>query len=203
MYFQVESPKHKMLIDVTDEFGNDVPLGKIVKLLKSRGEKKAGKKQKAPSSSSVNAGNDDDVLGLVREINLNNQEDLEKSPKGKPKKHQTDTKDSNKKPLNFSSPKRKRSISKSRPHSAKGSKSSDERLLHTPNTERTTISLESKLKEKNRDDSTDTELLVSPSTKTPVSKGNKGAKKSHIDTLNSVPKVISCVSMVSLYQQKF
>ena len=83
-----------MLIDVTDEFGNEVPLGKIVKLLKSRGEKKAGKKQKTPSST-LNAGNDDDVLGLVREINLNNQEDLEKSPKGKPKKHQTDTKDSN------------------------------------------------------------------------------------------------------------
>ncbi|EER88261.2 hypothetical protein BDA96_10G149900 [Sorghum bicolor] len=185
---KVESPKQKMLIDVTDEFGNEVPLGKIVKLLKSRGEKKAGKKQKAPSSSSVNAGNDDDVLGLVREINLNNREDLEKSPKGKPKKHQTDTEDSNKKPLDFSSPKRKRSISKSRPHSAKGSRNSDERLLHTPNTERTSVSLETKLKEKNRDYSTDTELLVSPSTKTPVSKGNKGAKKSHIDTLNSVPK---------------
>lgn len=185
-----------MLIDVTDEFGNEVPLGKIVKLLKSRGEKKVGKKQKAPSSSSVNAENDDDVLGLVREINLNNQEDLEESQKGKPKKRQTDTKDSNKKPLDFSSPKRKRSISKSRPHSAKGSKNNDERLLHTPNTEMTKISLETKLKEKNRDDSTDTELLVSPSTKTPVSKGNKGAKKSHIDILSSVPKVISSISMI-------
>ncbi|AQL03154.1 binding [Zea mays] len=185
---KVESPKHKMLIDMTDEFGNEVPLGKIVKLLKLRGEKKAEKKQKAPSSSSVNAENDDDVLGLVREINLSNQEDLEELQKGKPKKRQTDTKNSNKKPLDFSSPKRKRSISKSRPHSAKGSKNSDDRLIHTPNTERTSISLETKLKEKNRDDSIDTELLVSPSIRTPVSKGNKGAKRSHIDILSSVPK---------------
>jgi sister-chromatid-cohesion protein PDS5 len=63
-----------MLIDETDEFGNEVPLGKIVKLLKSQGEKKMGRKQKTPSSS-VNAGNVDDVLGLVREINLDNQEE--------------------------------------------------------------------------------------------------------------------------------
>ncbi|AQK83830.1 binding [Zea mays] len=184
---KVESPKHKMLIDVTDEFGNEVPLGKIVKLLKSRGERKIGEKQKAPSSSSVNAENDD-VLGLVREINLNNQEDLEESHKDKSEKRHTNAKDSNQKPLDFSSPKRKRSISKSRPHSAKGSKSSDERLLHTPNSERTNISLETKMKEKDRDDSTDTELLVSPSTRTPVSKQNKGAKKSNINILSSVPK---------------
>jgi len=184
---KVESPKHKMLIDVTDEFGNEVPLGKIVKLLKSRGERKIGEKQKAPSSSSVNAENDD-VLGLVREINLNNQEDLEESHKDKSEKRHTNAKDSNQKPLDFSSPKRKRSVSKSRPHSAKGSKSSDERLLHTPNSERTNISLETKMKEKDRDDSTDTELLVSPSTRTPVSKQNKGAKKSNINILSSVPK---------------
>jgi sister chromatid cohesion protein PDS5 len=203
MYFQVESPKHKMLIDMTDEFGNEVPLGKIVKLLKLRGEKKAEKKQKAPSSSSVNAENDDDVLGLVREINLSNQEDLEELQKGKPKKRQTDTKNSNKKPLDFSSPKRKRSVSKSRPHSAKGSKNSDDRLIHTPNTERTSISLETKLKEKNRDDSIDTELLVSPSIRTPVSKGNKGGKRSHIDILSSVPKVIYYISMISMYHQNF
>ncbi|AQL03182.1 binding [Zea mays] len=196
---KVESPKHKMLIDMTDEFGNEVPLGKIVKLLKLRGEKKAEKKQKAPSSSSVNAENDDDVLGLVREINLSNQEDLEELQKGKPKKRQTDTKNSNKKPLDFSSPKRKRSISKSRPHSAKGSKNSDDRLIHTPNTERTSISLETKLKEKNRDDSIDTELLVSPSIRTPVSKGNKGAKRSHIDILSSVPKFM----IVSIRIQPF
>ncbi|TKW20995.1 hypothetical protein SEVIR_4G191000v4 [Setaria viridis] len=182
---KVKSPKHKMLIDETDEFGNEVPLGKIVKLLKSQGEKKAGRKQKTPSSS-VNAGNDDDVLGLVREINLDNQGDLGESQKSKPKKRQTESKESNEKPLDFSSPKRKRSISNNRPHSAKGSKNSDERLLHTPNKGRTDNSLETKLKEKKgRHDSNDTELLVSPSSKTPVSKGNKGAKKSHTDILNS------------------
>ncbi|RLM55759.1 hypothetical protein C2845_PM10G10930 [Panicum miliaceum] len=182
---KVKSPKHKMLIDETDEFGNEVPLGKIVKLLKSQGEKKTGRKQKTPSSS-VNAGNVDDVLGLVREINLDNQGDLGESQKRKPKKRQTETKEINEKPLDFSSPKRKRSISNNRPHSAKSSKNSDEHLLHTPSKDRT---LETKLKEKKgRHDSTDTELLVSPSSKTPVSKGNKGAKKSHSDILNSGPK---------------
>ncbi|CAL5047345.1 unnamed protein product [Urochloa decumbens] len=185
---KVKSPKHKMLIDETDEFGNEVPLGKIVKLLKSQGEKKTGRKLKTPSSS-VNAGNDDDVLGLVREINLDSKGDLGESQKSKPKKRQTETKESNEKPLDFSSPKRKRSISNYRPHSAKGSKNSDERLLHTPNKDRTGNSLETKLKEKKgRHDSTDTEPLVSPSSKTPVSKGNKGAKKSHTDILSSGPK---------------
>ncbi|KAF8650467.1 hypothetical protein HU200_063832 [Digitaria exilis] len=185
---EVKSPKHKMLIDETDEFGNEIPLGKIVKLLKSQGEKKAGRKQKTPSSS-VNAGNDDDVLGLLREINLDNQGDLDESQKNKPKKRHTETKESTKKPLDFSSPKRKRSISNNRPHSAKGSKNSDERLLHTPNKDRIRSSLETKLKEKKgKHDSTDTELLVSPSSKTPVSKGSKGDKKSHTDTLSSGPK---------------
>ncbi|CAN6221625.1 unnamed protein product [Urochloa humidicola] len=184
---EVKSPKHKMLIDETDEFGNEVPLGKIVKLLKSQGEKKMGRKQKTPSS--VNAGNDDDVLGLVREINLDNHGDLGELQKSKPKKHQTETKENKEKLLDFSSPKRKRSISNYRPHSAKGSKTSDDRLLHTPNKDRTDNSLETKLKEKKgRHDSSDTKLLVSPSSKTPVSKGNKGAKKSHTDILNSGPK---------------
>ncbi|CAN6201777.1 unnamed protein product [Urochloa humidicola] len=184
---EVKSPKHKMLLEETDEFGNEFPLGKIVKLLKLQGEKKMGRKQKTPSS--VNAGNDDDVLGLVREINLDNQGDLGEVQKSKPKKRQTETKENKEKLLDFSSPKRKRSISNYRPHSAKGSKNSDDRLLHTPNKDRTDNSLETKLKEKKgRDDSSDTELLVSPSSKTPLSKGNKGAKKSHADILNSGPK---------------
>ena len=185
-----------MLIDETDEFGNEVPLGKIVKLLKLQGEKKTGRKQKT-SSSSVNTGNVDDVLGLVREINLDNQGDLGESQKSKPKKRQTETNETNEKPLDFSSPKRKRSISNNRPHSAKGSKNSDEHLLHTPSKDRTYTSLETKLKEKkDRHDSTDTGLLVSPTSKTPVSKGNKGAKKSHTDILNSGPKVISSIPML-------
>jgi len=182
-----------MLIDETDEFGNEVPLGKIVKLLKSQGEKKTVRKQKTPSSS-VNAGNVDDVLGLVREINLDNQGDLGESQKSKPKKPQTEI---NKKPLDFSSPKRKRSISNNRPHSAKGRKNTDEHLLHTPSKDKTYNSLETKLKEKKgRHDSTDTGLLVSPTSKTPVSKGNKGAKRSHTDILNSGPKVISSIPML-------
>jgi sister chromatid cohesion protein PDS5 len=197
LFFQVEAPKHKMLIEETDEFGNEVPLGKIVKLLKSQREKKMGRKQKTPSGS-VNAGNDDDVLDLLREINMDNQENTGGSEKNKPKKHWPNEKESNEKPVDFSTPKRKRSISNNRPQSTKGSKNSDELLLHTPNTDGTKKSMESKLKrEKRRNESTDTYQLVSPSSsKTPVSKGNKGIKKTHNDIVSSSPKVISSISTV-------
>ncbi|KAL6909914.1 hypothetical protein ACP4OV_001573 [Aristida adscensionis] len=183
---EVESSKPKFLIDETDEFGNEIPLGKIVERLKSQGEKKTGRKQKT-TSGSVNVGNDD-VLGLVREINLDNQENFGQSEKSKPKKRQMDTKESSEKLVDFSTPKRKRSISNNRPHSAKGSKSSDDLMLHTPKTDGIHDS-KNKLKErKGRGESTDTELLVSPTNRTPLFKGNKGAKKSHTDILNSGPK---------------
>jgi sister chromatid cohesion protein PDS5 len=198
LFFQVEAPKHKMLIEETDEFGNEVPLGKIVKLLKSQREKKMGRKQKTPSGS-VNAGNDDDVLDLLREINMDNQENTGGSEKNKPKKHWPNEKESNEKPVDFSTPKRKRSISNNRPQSTKGSKNSGELLLHTPNTDGAKKSVESKLeKEKSRNESTGTDqLVVSPSSsKTPVSKGNKGVKKTLDDIVNSSPEVISSISMV-------
>jgi sister-chromatid-cohesion protein PDS5 len=148
-----------------------------------------GKKQKTPSGS-VNVGNDDDVLGLLREINMDNQETFEGSEKNKSKKHGSNEKESTEKPVDFSTPKRKRSISNNRPQSTKGSKNSDELLLHTPNTDGTKKSLESKLKrEKRRNESTDTDQLVSPSSnKTPVSKENKGIKKTHNDIVSSSPK---------------
>jgi sister-chromatid-cohesion protein PDS5 len=182
---QDESSTDKMLIDETDEFGNEIPLGKIVQILKSRAAKKTGRKQKA-TSVSVNTGKDDDVLGLLREINLDNQENLGESLKSKSKKQQTDVKESNEKPVDFSTPKRKRSVSKSRPHSAKDSKDSDELLVHSVSTEKTNNS-ENKLKKRSITDS---------STKTPVSKGENGPKKSHTEVLSSSAKVISFYSMV-------
>ena len=192
---QAESPEDKMLIDETDEFGNEIPLGKIVQILKSRAAKKAGRKQKA-ASVSINAGKDDDVLGLLKEINLDNQENLGESVKSKPKRGQMDVKESNEKPVGFSTPKRKRSVSKSRPHSAQGSKDNDELLVHSVSTEKTNNS-EKKLKKKSRTDSTDTDLVASPtSTKTPVSKGKNGAKKSQTEVWSSSAKVISFHPMV-------
>ncbi|XP_010227757.1 sister chromatid cohesion protein PDS5 homolog A isoform X2 [Brachypodium distachyon] len=183
---EVESPEGKMLIDETDEFGNEIPLGKIVQILKSRGAKKAGRKQNA-ASSSVNAGKDDDVLGLVREINLDNEENSGELVKSKTNKQQMDTKESTEKSVDFSTPKRKRSVSKSRPHPAKDN---DEILVNSVNTEKTNNSLESKLKkEKSRAESTETDLIASPaSTKTPASKGKKSAKKSHAEVLHSSAK---------------
>jgi sister-chromatid-cohesion protein PDS5 len=188
-----------MLIDETDEFGNEIPLGKIVQILKSRAAKKTGRKQKA-TSVSVNTGKDDDVLGLLREINLDNQENLGESLKSTPKKQQMDVKESNEKPVGFSTPKRKRSVSKSRPHSAKDSKDSDELLVHSVGREKTKNS-ENKLKKKSITDSVVTDLVASPtSTKTPVSKGKNGAKKSHTEVSSSSAKVISFRPMVcSMY----
>ncbi|CAM0914059.1 unnamed protein product [Alopecurus aequalis] len=184
---EVESPEDKMLIDETDEFGNEIPLGKIVQILKSRAAKKTGRKQKG-ASVSADTGKDDDVLGLLREINLDNQENLGESVKSKPKKGQMDVKESNEKPVGFLTPKRKRSVSKSRPHSAQGSKDSDERLVYSVSTGKTNVS-ENKLKKKSRTDSTDKDLVASPtSTKTPVSKGKNGAKKSHTEVWSSSAK---------------
>ncbi|EMS45215.1 Sister chromatid cohesion protein PDS5-like protein B [Triticum urartu] len=184
---EVQSPEDKMLIDETDEFGNEIPLGKIVQILKSRGAKKTGGKQKA-ASVPVNTGKDDDVLGLLREINLDNQDNLGESVKSKPKKPQMDMKESNEKPVDFSTPKRKRSVSKSRPHSGKGSKDGDELLVHSASKGKPSDSLENKLKEKRRADSNDKDLVASPtSTKTPVSKGKKDAK-SHTEVSRSSAK---------------
>ncbi|KAF7094903.1 hypothetical protein CFC21_097177 [Triticum aestivum] len=184
---EVQSPEDKMLIDETDEFGNEIPLGKIVQILKSRGAKKTGGKQKA-ASVPVNTGKDDDVLGLLREINLDNQDNLGESVKSKPKKPQMDMKESNEKPVDFSAPKRKRSVSKSRPHSGKGSKDGDELLVHSASKGKPSDSLENKLKEKRRADSNDKDLVASPtSTKTPVSKGKKDAK-SHTEVSRSSAK---------------
>ncbi|KAI4964167.1 hypothetical protein ZWY2020_006951 [Hordeum vulgare] len=154
---ELESPEDKMLIDETDEFGNEIPLGKIVQILKSRGAKKTGGKQEA-ASVPINTGKDDDVLGLLREINLDNQDNLGESEKSKPKKPQMDMKEGNEKPVDFSTPKRKRSVSKSRPHSGKGSKDSDELLVHSVSKGKTNDSLENKLKEKRRADSNDKDL---------------------------------------------
>jgi sister-chromatid-cohesion protein PDS5 len=137
---------------------------------------------------------------LLREINLDNQENLGESLKSTPKKQQMDVKESNEKPVGFSTPKRKRSVSKSRPHSAKDSKDSDELLVHSVGREKTKNS-ENKLKKKSITDSVVTDLVASPtSTKTPVSKGKNGAKKSHTEVSSSSAKVISFRPMVcSMY----
>ncbi|KAL6596671.1 hypothetical protein ACP70R_047314 [Stipagrostis hirtigluma subsp. patula] len=127
-----------------------------------------------------NAGNGDDVLGLVSEVNLDNQENLGYSESSRAKKRRMNIKENNNKPEEFSSPKR-RSISKNRLHSARGSKNNDELLAHPPSTDETEM--------KGRDESTATEVLVLPiDSKTPLCKGNKVVKKSRNKVLNSGPK---------------
>ncbi|KAL5574829.1 hypothetical protein UlMin_016528 [Ulmus minor] len=53
--------------------GNEMPLGKMIKHLKSQGTKgKKVKKEKSSSAEAGNAGNDVDILGMVRDINVDN-----------------------------------------------------------------------------------------------------------------------------------
>uniref|UniRef100_A0A0A9HKL1 Androgen induced inhibitor of proliferation (As3) / pds5, putative n=1 Tax=Arundo donax TaxID=35708 RepID=A0A0A9HKL1_ARUDO len=78
-----------------------------------------------------NAGNGDDIFGLVGEINLDKRH-LGDSEKNKLKKRQMNIKESNDKPIDLPTAKRWRSIANCRPHAAKGSKNNDELLAHSP-----------------------------------------------------------------------
>uniref|UniRef100_A0A6V7QRS0 Sister chromatid cohesion protein PDS5 homolog A n=1 Tax=Ananas comosus var. bracteatus TaxID=296719 RepID=A0A6V7QRS0_ANACO len=71
--------KDEMVVQESDENGNEVPLGKMMKLLRSQGakkKKKATKKQNL-SSDVFDFENEVDVLGVIREINMDNLENSE------------------------------------------------------------------------------------------------------------------------------
>ncbi|XP_015583400.1 sister chromatid cohesion protein PDS5 homolog A isoform X1 [Ricinus communis] len=64
----------EVLQDIEKE-ANEVPLGKIIKQIKSQGTKSGkGTKNKLLSAKTKNAGSDVDILKMVREINLDNME---------------------------------------------------------------------------------------------------------------------------------
>ncbi|GAV59827.1 hypothetical protein CFOL_v3_03358 [Cephalotus follicularis] len=56
----------------SEKDGNEVPLGKIIKHLKSQGIKSSKVKKKSFPTATKNAENDVDILKMVREINLDN-----------------------------------------------------------------------------------------------------------------------------------
>uniref|UniRef100_A0A1D1Z6W4 Sister chromatid cohesion protein PDS5 B n=1 Tax=Anthurium amnicola TaxID=1678845 RepID=A0A1D1Z6W4_9ARAE len=58
----------------SDEDDTELPIGKIMKTLKSQGAKKRKMKKQSVHSGAERVDNDFDVLGMVREINLDNQE---------------------------------------------------------------------------------------------------------------------------------
>ncbi|ONK69377.1 uncharacterized protein A4U43_C05F22220 [Asparagus officinalis] len=65
--------KDEMILEEKDADGNEMPLGKLMKLLKSQGVKKKKRlKRQASPSETKKPENDFDVLGVVREINLDN-----------------------------------------------------------------------------------------------------------------------------------
>ena len=65
--------KDEMVLEEKDEDGNEVPLGMMMKILKSRGaKKKKNLKKRTSPSDRKELENEVDVLGVVREINLDN-----------------------------------------------------------------------------------------------------------------------------------
>lgn len=64
---------HEVVSPEGDKDGNEVPLGKMIKRLKSQGNKaRNGKKNKSSAAQAGSAEMDVDVLKMVREINLDN-----------------------------------------------------------------------------------------------------------------------------------
>lgn len=63
--------KEEMILEEKDADGNEVPLGKMIKILKSQGaKKKKNLKQHTSPSDAKETENEIDVLGVIREINL-------------------------------------------------------------------------------------------------------------------------------------
>jgi len=65
--------KDEFILEEKDEDGNEVPLGKMMEILKSQGaKKKKNLKRRTSPSDKKELENEVDVLGVVREINLDN-----------------------------------------------------------------------------------------------------------------------------------
>lgn len=68
-----DAAKNEMILEEKDADGNEVPLGEMMKILKSQGAKKKKNLTRHSSPSDMKKlENEIDVLGVVREINLDN-----------------------------------------------------------------------------------------------------------------------------------
>ncbi|XP_073117807.1 sister chromatid cohesion protein PDS5 homolog A isoform X1 [Elaeis guineensis] len=190
--------KDDMALERSDKDGDEVPLGEMMKILKSQGPKKKKTIKKNSSPFDIKKMEHEvDVLGVVREINLDNLERAQnvetgtKDPEyfgsgqtskinnnekltvsGKRKRDKTTIE------VVVPTPKRKRSISVQRSHSAKGQKGS--RGIPSSQSiemdEKTHISLGQKLfTDKGLTESTDSDLLASclPMVKSSSSRNGK------------------------------
>ncbi|CAM8985985.1 unnamed protein product [Rhodiola kirilowii] len=122
------------LINEDGEKDNEIPLGKIMKKLKSQGSKGKKARKKSPPAKSISSEQDVDVLKMVREINLENLElpsnghgpspsGKKKVDKGSDKRKRGDGTDATPIPV----PKRRRSLASAVGKSS-SSKSSAKRL---------------------------------------------------------------------------
>ncbi|MQM03150.1 hypothetical protein Taro_035926 [Colocasia esculenta] len=158
--------KDDMVPRGSDEEGSELPLGKIMKTLKSQGAKKKKMVKKQAMQSGVEKlDNDIDVLGMVREINLVAQgrdERLVSQKKGK-------NNDDGSAPASV--PKKKRSpfLPKIQSRSAKGQRRMNKILKHSSESDEDAIHSGLKFsREEYKVESADSELLTScsPATKT-------------------------------------
>ncbi|KAG0495215.1 hypothetical protein HPP92_006209 [Vanilla planifolia] len=100
-----DANKDSIILDKNDGDDNEVPLGKMMKLLKSHASKKKKMKTQTSNLEMKNMDEDVDVLGMVREINLDAIEAARGTNKNSPKRKQNETNN-----INIPTPKRKRSF---------------------------------------------------------------------------------------------
>ncbi|KAJ6814311.1 sister chromatid cohesion protein PDS5-like protein A [Iris pallida] len=163
----------EMVIEEKDGDGNEVPLGKMMKMLKAQGmKKKKNLKNHNISSNTKTSENEVDILGVVREINLDNmKEDWSMEIgnlssdhdhfEGEPSPSQLIKGTNSTSMLSVSTPKRKRSACSQRSHSnsAKGQKQSgDMSISHSI---KTVGKAQGRKLFKGTNESTDSDLLVS------------------------------------------
>ncbi|XP_008805490.2 sister chromatid cohesion protein PDS5 homolog A isoform X2 [Phoenix dactylifera] len=203
--------KDVMALEGSDKDGDEVPLGEMMKILKSQGPKKRKTIKRNTSPFDIKKMEHEfDVLGVVREINLDNLERAQNMETGTKDpeyfgSRQTSKINNNEKVTVFGkrkrdkttievavpTPKRKRSVSVQRSHSAKGHKGSREiPSSHSIEMdEKTHIPLEQKLfTDKGLTESTDSDLLASclPMVKSSSSRnGKKDADGLHVEKLIS------------------
>ncbi|RRT83477.1 hypothetical protein B296_00014231 [Ensete ventricosum] len=218
--------KDGMVLEESDENDKEVPLGKIMEILRSQGarkkkKKKAAKKDNLPSDFE-NIENEFDVLGVVREINLDNLEreqimetgksvtdsgcrsakmtdksNVEKDEVFPKRKH-----DGTSTEVVVSTPKRKRSSFMHRSNSAKGQKENRKISLSQSfaKDETAQSSVERSLYE-DMAETTTSDLLVSCSPGISFRRRRKVTDRLHVGkAMNSTPErtVVVC-SMKALY----
>ncbi|CAL9170887.1 unnamed protein product [Musa hybrid cultivar] len=209
--------KDGMVLDESDENDNEVPLGKIMEILRSQGARKKKKKKPVKKdnlpSDLENIENEFDVLGVVREINLDNleREQIMETGKlvtdsgcrsGKMTDKSNDEKetvfpkrkhDGTSTEVVVATPKRKRSNSMHRSNSAKGQKENRKiSLSRSFAKDETAHSLVERSLYEDMAETTTSDLLVSCSPGISFKRVRKVTDRLHVEkAMNSTPEKLS------------